>query len=328
MELDQNYIEKIIRTPQNGLDALALEVFYHQTKANIVYKNYIQALHIIPDQIKSIEKIPFLPIDFFKTHSVKSSNYEPEVLFSSSGTSGQVTSKHFVKRIKDYEKTFNEAFRLAYGNLDEYCVLALLPSYLERKGSSLVFMIERLIAGSHDADSGFFLYNYSQLSEVLNKKEKEKKKTILIGVTFALLEFAENFPQKLRHTIIMETGGMKGRRKEITRGEVHVILKNAFDNPAIHSEYGMTELMSQAYSTKGELFVCPPWMCVMVRETDDPFAVSRHGKGALNIIDLANFNSCAFIATSDLGIVGVDGSFQVQGRMDHSDIRGCNLMIL
>ena len=328
MKFDQNYIEKIILKQKDNFEVLALEIFYHQAKSNIVYKNYIQALNIIPDHIKSIEKIPFLPIDFFKTHSIKTGEYEPEIIFSSSGTTGQSTSKHYLKATADYEKTFTESFKSVYGNPDEYCVLALLPSYLERDGSSLVYMVEKLIKESSDHDSGFFLYNHEELSKLLSKKEKEQKKTILIGVTFALLDFAENFPQPLKHTIIMETGGMKGRRKEITRPEVHEILRKAFDTSSIHSEYGMTELMSQAYSTGGESFVCPTWMSILVRETDDPFAVSKHGKGAFNIIDLANLNSCAFIATSDLGIVYEDGSFNVQGRMDHSDIRGCNLMIL
>jgi hypothetical protein len=272
--------------------------------------------------------VPFLPISFFKTHQISSYSGEAEKVFTSSGTTGSETSCHYVPDLKLYEESFTRGFGHFYGDPAQYAFLCLLPSYLEREGSSLIYMAQRLIEQSGQADSGFFLEAAGKLVEILERREKDGLKTILLGVSFALLDFAEIFPMPLLHTIIMETGGMKGRRRELTRAELHDKLQKAFGVLTIHSEFGMTELMSQAYSTGGGRYQCPPWMRVFVRDEDDPFSVHSQGSGLLCIADLANLFSCSFIETSDVGRVFEDGSFEVLGRMDNSDIRGCSLLVV
>jgi len=303
-------------------------VFQFQLTNNSIYKEWCKLLQpTIFDTVEATQ-IPFLPISFFKTHAIQSGNFIPSHTFESSGTTTSVNSKHLIKDIAIYEQSFKQCFEKIYGNIDEYCIIGLLPSYLERNNSSLVYMVNHWIQQSRFSESGFYLNEFNQLAEVLQKLENKQQKTLLIGVTFGLLDFVEQFSFPLQHTIVMETGGMKGRRTEMTRNEVHTILKNAFQISEVHSEYGMTELLSQAYSTGDGRFVCPPWMKVLVRSEDDPLQVSTNGRGVLNIIDLANIYSCSFIATDDVGIVYEDGSFEVLGRMDNSDIRGCSLMVM
>ena len=254
---------------------------------------------------------------------------DEEIIFTSSGTTGSVASKHYVTDLNLYEQSYLKGFESSYGPIDAYCVLALLPSYLERDGSSLIYMVNDLIDKSKHPYSGFFLSDLPKLESVLRELETQKQKTLLIGVSFALLDFAETFKLELEHTIVMETGGMKGRRKELIRKELHEQLKRGFCLQHIHSEYGMTELLSQAYSLGDSLFECPPWMKILVRDTEDPLSLLPKGKtGGINVIDLANVNSCSFIATQDLGKLYESGKFEVLGRFDHSDIRGCNLMAL
>ncbi len=274
-----------------------------------------------------------MPIALFKTHTIATTDFEPEVVFESSGTTQTINSKHLVKDVGLYEQSFNAAFRLFYGEPKDWCIIALLPSYLERNNSSLVMMAERLIHQSEHADSGFYLDDLEKFHQIITGLEKQQQKTLLIGVTFALLDFAEAFPLQLQHTIIMETGGMKGRRKEMTRQEVHAILCKSFGLSKIHSEYGMTELLSQAYSAGDGIFTCPPWMKVLVREEDDPLSVllaekNKIASGAVNVIDLANIYSCSFIATDDAAKLYPDESFEILGRLDNSDIRGCSLLSL
>lgn len=318
---------KIFSADKNGFDALALESFHFQYRHNEVYRQYADTIHTDIHSIQLVEQIPFLPISFFKTHAVCTGTFDPEAVFESSGTTQITHSSHLVKKLALYEQSFKTTFELFYGPLQDYCILALLPSYLERKHSSLVMMADELIRKSGHKQSGFYLYNYSELAAVLQQLESRKQKTLLLGVTFALLDFAGQFPQPLKSTIIMETGGMKGRREELTREEVHAALGSAFHINKIHSEYGMTELLSQAYSSGGGIFNCPPWMKIFMREEDDPFAVfGNAGKGVINIIDLANIYSCSFIATDDAGRLNNDGSFEVLGRMDNTDIRGCSLL--
>lgn len=313
---------------KSDFERIALEVFRYQAANCKVYSAFIKALNIGENSIEHIEDIPFLPIEFFKTAKVITGEFEGEIIFTSSGTTGANTSKHFVRETAWYERIFLRGFELFYGSPCNYSLMALLPSYLERNGSSLIMMAEKLIDKTKESNSGFFLNEYSLLSERIKENESLKKKTLLLGVTFALLNFAEQFPMELHHTIIMETGGMKGMREELTRQEVSDILKQAFSLLEIHSEYGMTELMSQAYSLGDGIFRCPPWMKTLIRETNDPLSCSLWGRGVLNIIDLANLDSCAFIATQDVGEVFEDYSFSVLGRMDRSDSRGCNLLVV
>jgi hypothetical protein len=277
---------------------------------------------------RPINAIPFLPISFFKSHTVSTGSFEPEQVFESSGTTQTTNSKHLVKDINLYRKSFTKAFELFYGPAKYWCIIGLLPGYLERKNSSLVMMVDELIKESDHPDSGFYLYDFERLHNTLQRLELQGTKTLLIGVTFALLDFAEKFPMKLKHTIVMETGGMKGRRKEITRAEMHEILQRNLGVSSIHSEYGMTELLSQAYSKGDGRYVCPPWMKVLVRDEEDPLMVKNSGSGVLNVIDLANVYSCCFLATEDVGKVYEDGSFEVWGRLDNSDIRGCSLLVI
>ena len=326
--MPEQWNHKIFEVKKSDFEEIALEVFIFQAQNSPVYKDYLQALNIKPSDVSTLEQIPFLPVRFFKSHPIQTTSFEPAAIFESSGTTGSINSRHWVKDLSLYEESFTRGFELSYGSVNEWCIIGLLPSYLERKGSSLVYMVDKLIQLSRHLQSGFYLNEYEQLSAVLTKLEKGKQKTLLIGVTFALLDFAAKYPQLLQHTIIMETGGMKGRREEMIRPQVHELLKTAFQLPAIHSEYGMTELLSQAYSKGEGLFTCPPWMKLLVRDEEDPFVVKKAGAGTINIIDLANIYSCSFIATDDVGKIHSNSSFEVLGRIDGSDLRGCSLMVL
>jgi phenylacetate-coenzyme A ligase PaaK-like adenylate-forming protein len=325
----QALAQKVFTTNNANFEKSVWQVFKFQAQNSTIYKNYISALGINPLSIQQIQQIPFLPISFFKTHDILAQGYQVQQAFLSSSTTGTGQSRHLVANVEVYHNAFAKGFNLFYGNPKEYCILALLPSYLERTGSSLVYMAEHLIHQSQHPDSGFYLDEWEKLSKVLQQNEAKGQKTLLLGVSFALLDFVAAFPQQLKHTVVMETGGMKGRRKELTRAELHTALKEGFGVNEIHSEYGMTELLSQAYAKSNGLFYCPPWMKVLVREADDPFSYAANGKtGALNVIDLANINSCSFIETADLGRAYPDGSFEVLGRMDFSEVRGCNTMII
>jgi phenylacetate-coenzyme A ligase PaaK-like adenylate-forming protein len=296
---------------------------------NAVYRAYVLELKANVDHITHYSQIPFLPIEIFKTRKVVCDEMnESFICFSSSGTSGQITSKHYVSDISVYETSFTKGFELFYGKPSDYCILALLPNYLERTGSSLVYMFDRLIKSSNHSQSGFYLNNLNDLKETIEDLKRKKQKTILLGVTYALLDLAEMNVELSDDFIVMETGGMKGRRKELLKEELHQILKQSFKVSSIHSEYGMTELLSQAYSQQNGGFVCPAWMKVLIRDVNDPFSFVREQKGGgVNVIDLANLNSCSFIETKDLGRLNQDSHFEILGRFDNSDIRGCNLMI-
>ena len=305
-----------------------LEIFKFQFENNLVYRSFCDLLCKHPSQIKDLKDIPFLPIDFFKSHEIKISSKKTSKIFTSSGTTGSNLSKHYVTDLDLYEKSFMNCFKVFYGDINDYTILGLLPSYLERNNSSLVYMVNKMIEQSKFPESRFYLDEIDELKETILNLEKEKRKTILIGVSYALLDLIEYHKFNLNHTIIMETGGMKGKRKELIKSELHRLLKNGFGVNNIHSEYGMTELLSQAYSKKNGLFSTPPWMKILIRDTEDPQSILPLTKtGGINIIDLANINSCSFIATMDLGKLHVDGQFEVLGRFDQSDIRGCNLMV-
>lgn len=309
-----------------------MNIFRIQYENNEIYKKYVDTLGINISKVNSIENIPFLPVEFFKTNAITTTKFKPEVIFQSSGTTGENASLHYVKHVSVYKKSFMEGFTLFYGSPSKWCIVALLPGYVERQNSSLVTMARELIEESKNAYSGFYLHDTERLHETLLHNESRKQPTLLLGVTFALLDFAEKYPMKLRNTIVMETGGMKGRRQEITREEVHTILQYKLAVQNIHSEYGMTELLSQAYSNGKGLFQCPPWMKVLTREENDPFAITgssptqKPSSGLLNVIDLANLYSCSFIATDDAGRLYNSGSFEVLGRRDVSDLRGCSLL--
>lgn len=304
-----------------------MKIFHYQASQCPVYSEFISGLGINPSSVQKISEIPFLPIQFFKSHSVISGNKKPEITFSSSATGG-VQSKHHVTDLSIYEHSFREGFEKFYGDIDQYAILALLPSYLERGGSSLIYMVDDLIRESKNSESGYFLNNHADLYRTLQKLKEKNTAAILIGVTYALLDFAEQYKIDFPELIIMETGGMKGKRKELIREELHGILCEGFGVTSIHSEYGMTELLSQAYSQGNGIFKCPPWMRISIRDINDPFDLLDAGKtGGINVIDLANLNSCVFIATQDLGRLYADGNFEVLGRFDNSDIRGCNLMV-
>jgi phenylacetate-coenzyme A ligase PaaK-like adenylate-forming protein len=285
--------------------------------------------HKSPETVTTIHDIPFLPIEFFKQQTIYSFSQEPEIIFTSSGTTGSITSRHPVAKLSLYQESFLRAFRHFYGDEKEWTILALLPSYLEREGSSLVVMADELIRRSKHEESGFYLRNYSELAQQLTAlSQQPERKVLLLGVTYALLDLAEQFPQPLQHIVVMETGGMKGKRKEMVREELHHTLKTAFNIPAIHSEYGMTELLSQVYSKGNGIFETPPWMRILIREMNDPLTYVEQGKtGGINIIDLANKYSCSFLATSDLGKQHNQNQFEILGRFDFSDVRGCNLMV-
>ncbi len=316
------------RVTEQNFNDYALELFHWQYEHVAVYREYVNIQNIKLNQVHSPESIPYLPIQFFKTQKVIAASNNAEVTFTSSGTSGTL-SKHFIADLSVYEQAFSRAFNLFYGKPEDYCIIALLPSYLERKGSSLIYMMQNLIERSQHPLSGFFLNQYNKIQEILQQNEKANQKTLLIGVSFALVDMAEQWNGgSLHHTIVMETGGMKGRRKELLREEMHQILKSKFGIQHVHSEYGMTELLSQAYSSHDGLFSTPPWLRILVRDVYDPMEIhTRNKQGALNVIDLANQYSCAFLATDDLGYVNDDGTFTVNGRVDSSEIRGCNLMI-
>lgn len=311
---------------------MALEIFRLQYQHSDIYNNYVDMLHVDPLTVDKLEDIPFLPIQFFKSNAVTTSNFAPEIIFESSGTTGENTSRHLVKKMSLYTESFMESFKLFYGRPEDWCIIGLLPGYLERQNSSLISMVDHLIKASDHPHGGFYLYDYEKLYQALVYNEIRKQRVLLIGVTFALVDFAEKHSMKLNHTTVMETGGMKGRRKEITREEVHTFLKQKLGVQNIHSEYGMTELLSQAYSKENGLFRCPPWMKVLVREENDPFEITvrpstiKPSAGLINVIDLANIYSCCFIATDDVGKLYRDGSFEVLGRRDMSDMRGCSLL--
>lgn len=308
-------------------ERLTLQVFQYQYDHTQVYRQFCDFLNVIPSSVKNVRDIPFLPIQFFKSHRVFFEGASEEIIFTSSGTTGSVTSKHLVSDLALYKKSFSEAFQKTYGNPSQFAFLALLPSYLEREGSSLVYMVDQLIKASNNEHSGFYLDDLDALVDKLNFLESNGQKTILFGVTYALLDLLEKQQFQLKHTIIMETGGMKGKRKELVKAELHHILKSGFGVNQIHSEYGMTELLSQAYSTGDGIFNCPPWMKILTRDTEDALTYIQEKTGGINVIDLANLHSCSFIATQDLGKVYTDGSFEILGRFDTSDIRGCNLMV-
>jgi len=356
---------KIFNVNEGNFIDLALEIFQFQYQHNSIYRTYVDMLKFNPREINDLPGIPFLPIRFFKTHHVKTTDFDPAHEFQSSGTTQTINSRHFIKDIELYRQSFTKAFELFYGPVEDWCIIGLLPSYLERKpaspagrNSSLVFMVSELIRMGGNEHSGFYLYEYQKLHDTLKLLEEKKQKTLLIGVTFALLDFAEEYSLPLKYTTIMETGGMKGRREEMIRRELHELLRKKFKIDVIHSEYGMTELLSQAYSKGNGIFYCPPWMKVLVRDEEDPLSVqssesvvqshesgidsrlptpgsrlTTHDsrfttKGILNIIDLANIYSCSFIATDDAGKLYADGSFEVVGRIDNSDIRGCSLLAI
>jgi Acyl-protein synthetase, LuxE len=326
--ITSEWIDKIFRVNPAQFEELALQTFYYQYNNNKIYGQYANAVGKQPEKVNSLTDIPFLPIRFFKTHIVTSTLFEPEAIFESSGTTQTVNSRHYVKDLRVYQQSFLNTFEQFYGNPSGWCIIGLLPSYLERKNSSLVTMVDELIGKSQHSDSGFYLYEYEKLFTVLQKAEQQQQKTLLIGVTFALLDFAETYALNLQHTIVMETGGMKGRREEWTRQQVYNFFKEKSGVTAVHSEYGMTELLSQAYSKDDGIFHCPAWMKVLLRDDDDPLHLSFTGSGILNVIDLANIYSCSFIATDDVGKLYDNGSFEVLGRLDNADIRGCSLLVV
>lgn len=311
---------------EEAFEMISLEVFRFQAQNNSVYKKYLAFLKIDVASIKTLNAIPYLPIALFKSHEVICKPNKRAATYTSSGTGG-TQSKHIVHDLSVYEESFIKGFEFFYGSIKEYTILALLPSYLERKGSSLLYMCEKMIGISGKKESGFYLNEHELLFETLKKLERKNRKTLLIGVSFGLLDFTDKYKMKLKNTLVMETGGMKGRRKELIREELHQTLARGFNQKEIHSEYGMTELLSQAYSRGNKRFECPPWMQVSCRDTNDPLSNGKKS-GGLNIIDLANVYSCSFIATQDLGKIYSNGQFEVLGRFDTSDIRGCNLMVL
>jgi len=332
MQVDflKDFKQNIFNITEENFEENALKLFHFQAENNLIYKQFLGYLRIKVSDIQSIREIPFLPIEFFKTQKIYTNLKKPEVIFESSGTTQQIRSKHLVQDLEHYKKVSRKIFQDFFGSFNDYHILALLPSYLERKNASLVFMIQDFIEQSQSKYSGFYLNDLKALQKKVQFLIKEKKRKILIiGVTFALLDWAEKYPMPLdSNVLIMETGGMKGKREELTRNEVHQILKNAFKLEKIYSEYGMTELLSQAYTFGEENFYAPPFFRILLREANDPLSMPKNLKrGVINIIDLANADSCAFIATQDLGELS-ENSFKVLGRIDNSDIRGCNLLVL
>jgi hypothetical protein len=312
----------------HNFEQSALEVFRYQAEHCIIYRDYIAAIGCNPAGVSTIGNIPYLPISFFKSHEVTSGLFTAERIFESSGTTGMQTSRHYLKSAALYETSFQLTFERFYGKPEDYLFLCLLPSYLERGNSSLVYMADKLIRLSAHEDSGFYLDNFENLAAALQRAKDSGRKPFLLGVTFALLDFAAAFPMNLAGAIVMETGGMKGRREEWTRNQVHDFLKAQWQLKEVHSEYGMTELLSQAYALHDGIFHTPPFMKVCVRDENDPFSLSDRGSGCLNIIDLANIHSCSFIATDDIARMHAGGSFEVLGRLDHSALRGCSLMVV
>ena len=343
--------DKIFKVNDNNFEPLALEIFRFQYSNNAIYRSYIQALKVDVSSVLTLAKIPFLPISFFKSYPVQSGEFEPQAIFESSGTTSSEKSQHRIRYLSLYEQSFLKGFELIYGPITDWCIIGLLPSYLERENSSLVYMVNKLIQLSRKLQSGFYLDDYDKLINTINEVETKQQKTLLIGVSFALIDFAEKYfssvhRRQLLHTTIMETGGMKGRKQEILRQELHEFLQEKFEIDVIHSEYGMSELLSQAYSIKKGIFHCPPWMKILIRDEEDPLNVqsgvlssesgvgvpltTQHSPltGGINIIDFANIYSCSFIATDDVGKLYPGGSFEVLGRMDGSDLRGCSLLVL
>lgn len=329
MDFKENFKNIFFQINKNNFESHALALFHYQAVHNPVYKSYLTYLRKDIEKISKIEEIPFLPIEFFKSHAIKTDNFEPVVIFESSKTTGQVASKHFVKDIHFYQKVSQNIFEYFYGSLKGFHILALLPSYLERNNSSLVHMVDFFIKESHSPYSNFFLHNFDDLAMTLEKTQQDAtRKTLLIGVTFALLDFVEKYKIPLKNAIIMETGGMKGKREELIREQVHTILKESFQVPQIHAEYGMTELLSQAYAQEEGIFATPPWMQVYIRDIQDPLHINNElTTGGLNIVDLANIDTCAFIETQDIG-TKTEQNFQVLGRVDTAELRGCNLMVM
>jgi hypothetical protein len=327
--------KRIFDTDNRNFNELALSVFKFQYHNNEIYRQFCDLLHVKPYSLQHFIQIPFLPIQFFKTHQVVTTPFEPRVIFESSGTTQTINSKHFIKSIALYKKSFIKTFERFYGKIDNYCILGLLPSYLERENSSLVMMVDELIKRSNHPLSGFYLDDFEKLHNTILSNEIKEQPTLLFGVTYALLDFAERYPMALANTTIIETGGMKGRRDELTRNQVHGILQKKLGLSSIHSEYGMTELLSQAYSTSNGIFKCPPWMKILLREENDPFSIKNNKDasqnpitGIINVVDLCNLYSCSFIATDDTGKLYGNDSFEVLGRLDNSGIRGCSLMAL
>lgn len=325
--------DKVFGVNEAGFESLALELFRYQYAQNPVYGSFVAALGINPEQVSTLAQIPFLPIRFFKSHAVCTGQFTPVFQFESSGTTGMTSSRHLVRDPAMYQESFLRCFRLFYGDVTDYCIIGLLPSYLERGQSSLVYMVNELIQRSAHPDSGFYLHEFDQLQQLLSRLVQQGQRIWLIGVTYALLDFAATHALPLSNTLLLDTGGMKGRRRELIKAEVHDLLKEAFQLQQVHSEYGMTELFSQAYATADGLFSTPPWMKVMLREEEDPLQLimppadgQRPRSGAVNIIDLANVDSCCFIATDDAGRLYPGGRFEILGRLDNSDIRGCSLL--
>jgi len=323
----KSFRDTLYSVNEQNFEDIALRLFRFQAKNNPVYSQYLQYLKCPVAEITSIQKIPFLPIGFFKTHEIKTGEWLPQVEFTSSGTTGMSTSRHAVNDLSYYLNLSEYIFKQFYGSANEFHFLALLPSYLERTGSSLIAMMDHLIKQSKSPHSGFYLHNHADLVKKLNALRGADRPIILWGVSFALLDLAEAYELDLHDCIVLETGGMKGRRKEWIRDELHLFLTKRFNIEAVHSEYGMTELMSQAYSKGGGYYQTPSWMKVLVRDINDPFLVVNSKVGGINVIDLANFHSCAFIETQDLGRIGQNGSFEILGRIDNSDVRGCNLLV-
>lgn len=326
--MDQAFTDRIFTLQEHELEGAAIELFRYQYRENNIYRAYVDALKVDPAGVREIKKVPFLPIQFFKSHRVVCGDFTPATVFESSGTTQAINSRHEVKDADLYIRSCITCFEQFYGPVSNYVVLGLLPSYLERKSSSLVYMVQDMIARSGRPESGFYLYEHTRLQQTLEALEAQGQPVLLIGVTFGLLDFAADHQLQLGNTIVMETGGMKGRREEWTRQEVHAYLKERLGVQAVHAEYGMTELLSQAYSKGDGVFSTPAWMKVLVRDENDPFQLSdKSAAGVINVVDLANIYSCAFIATEDIGKLKADGSFEVLGRLDNSALRGCSLMV-
>lgn len=329
-----DFEKSVFAARDDNFTGLAIALFNHQYRHNTIYRRFCESLQVDPITVNSLDKIPFLPISFFKTQEVKTGEFENAVIFESSGTTQTTPSRHFIRDVAVYRQSFMSCFQRFYSMPQDKCILGLLPSYLERKNSSLVMMVDELIKVSQNPLSGFYLYNHEKLHRTILHNELLQLPTLLIGITYALLDFAETFPMQLKHTIVMETGGMKGRREEMTRQQVHGILQKQLGIGLVHSEYGMTELLSQAYSKGDGIFHCPAWMKILLREEDDPLHIitasdtpDKPQTGLINVIDLANMHSCCFIATDDIGRLYANESFEVLGRADSSEARGCSLMI-
>lgn len=324
-----NFRKKIYSIKNDDcFNELALELFHYQISENPIYKEFSEYIKVDKNKVLSINQIPFLPVQFFKSHRIATRKNSSDYCFTSSATTGLTQARHFINDLSLYEDSFNYCFRNFFGNPSDYCIIGLLPSYLERKGSSLIYMVENLISQSKNEHSGYYLYNHDELTEKLNILKNIGQKTILFGVTFALTDYAKNNKIDFENLTIIETGGMKGRQKEITREELHEILKSSFKSSKIVSEYGMTELLSQAYTNKNGRFEFPHHARVLIRELNDPLSLQEFGyQGGVNIIDLANIESCAFIATQDIGKLYKDNSFEILGRFDNADVRGCSLLL-